>query len=34
MAEMDPVKVPGITQWPELQSKKEVQAFLEFTNFY
>jgi hypothetical protein len=32
--EMDPVKVAGVTDWPALTNKKEVQSFLGFTNFY
>jgi hypothetical protein len=32
-AEMDPVKVAGVTDWPKPQNKKEVQSFLSFTNF-
>jgi hypothetical protein len=32
--EMDPVKVTGIAEWPTPKSKKEVQSFLGFTNFY
>jgi hypothetical protein len=31
---MDLVKVVGVADWPELTSKKEVQSFLGFTNFY
>jgi hypothetical protein len=31
---MDPVKVVGVADWLELTSKKEVQSFLGFTNFY
>ena len=31
---MDPVKVAGVAEWPEPKNKKEVQAFLGFTNFY
>jgi hypothetical protein len=31
---MDPVKVAGVAYWPEPTSKKEVQSFLGFTNFY
>ena len=31
---MDPVKVAGVAEWPVLTSKKEVQSFLGFTNFY
>jgi hypothetical protein len=31
---MDPVKVAGVVDWPEPTSKKEVQSFLGFTNFY
>jgi hypothetical protein len=31
---MDLVKVAGVADWPELTSKKEVQSFLGFTNFY
>ena len=33
-AEMDPVKVAGVEEWPRPKKKKEVQAFLGFTNFY
>ena len=32
--EMDPVKVAGVADWPILTSKKEVQSFLGFVNFY
>ena len=32
--EMDPVKVAGVVEWPTPQSKKKVQQFVEFTNFY
>jgi hypothetical protein len=32
--EMDPVKVAGVAEWPELTSKQEVQSFLGFVNFY
>jgi hypothetical protein len=31
---MDPVKVAGVAEWPTPTSKKEVQSFLGFTNFY
>jgi len=31
---MDPVKVAGVTKWPILSNRKEVQSFLGFTNFY
>ena len=31
---MDPVKVAGVTDWPEPSNWKEVQSFLRFTNFY
>ena len=31
---MDPVKIAGVTEWPTLTNKKEVQSFLGFTNFY
>jgi hypothetical protein len=31
---MDLVKVVGVADWPEPTSKKEVQSFLGFTNFY
>ena len=31
---MDPVKVAGVTEWPTPITKKEVQLFLGFTNFY
>ncbi|KAG5728483.1 hypothetical protein E4T56_gene19562 [Termitomyces sp. T112] len=33
-AEIDPVKVAGVAEWPEPRNKKEVQAFLGFANFY
>ena len=33
-AAMDPVKIAGVAEWPTLESKKEVQSFLGFTNFY
>ena len=33
-AEMDPVKIAGVAEWPTPDSKKEVQSFLGFTNFY
>jgi hypothetical protein len=33
-AEMDPVKVAGVAEWPTLKNKKEVQQFLGFINFY
>src|SRR3979490_159891 len=32
--EMDPVKVQGVTKWPTPKSRKEVQSFLGFANFY
>jgi hypothetical protein len=32
--EMDPVKVAGVTDWPEPCNKREVQSFLGFANFY
>src|SRR5467141_3785038 len=31
---MDPVKIAGVAEWPTPTSKKEVQSFLGFTNFY
>jgi len=31
---MYPVKIAGVTEWPALTNKKEVQSFLGFTNFY
>ena len=31
---MDPVKVAGVVEWPTPQSKKKVQQFMGFTNFY
>ena len=31
---MDPVKIAGVAEWPTSTSKKEVQSFLGFTNFY
>lgn len=32
--EMDPVKVDGVAKWPVPTSRKEVQSFLGFANFY
>jgi hypothetical protein len=32
--EMDPVKVAGVAEWPTPATKKELQQFLGFTNFY
>ena len=32
--EMDPVKVTGVAEWPTPKSKKEVQQFVSFVNFY
>jgi hypothetical protein len=32
--EMDPVKVAGVADWPTPSTKKELQQFLGFTNFY
>jgi len=32
--EMDPVKIMGVAEWPMPMSKKEVQSFVGFTNFY
>ena len=31
---MDPAKVGGVSEWPTLSNKKEVQSFLGFINFY
>jgi Reverse transcriptase (RNA-dependent DNA polymerase) len=31
---MDPIKVAGVSEWPIPCSKREVQWFLGFTNFY
>ena len=31
---MDPAQVTGVSEWPTLSNKKEVQSFLGFTNFY
>ena len=31
---MDPAKVARVAGWPTPSSKKEVQSFLGFTNFY
>jgi hypothetical protein len=33
-AEMDPMKIAGVVEWPTPSNKKEVQSFLGFTNFY
>ena len=34
LVEMDPVKVAGVANWLVPTSKKEVQSFLGFVNFY
>ena len=31
---MDPVKVSGVSEWPEPWNKREVQSFVGFVNFY
>jgi hypothetical protein len=31
---MDPVKVAGVSDWPTPTTKKEVQQFIGFANFY
>ena len=31
---MDPAKVAGVAEWLTPSTKKEVQSFLGFTNFY
>ena len=31
---MDPAKVSAVMEWPNPSSKKEVQSFLGFANFY
>jgi transposase InsO family protein/predicted aspartyl protease len=31
---MDPVKIKGITEWPQPHCKRDVQQFLGFINFY
>ncbi len=31
---MDPVKIAGVAEWPAPMTRKEVQSFLRFTNFY
>ena len=33
-AEMDPMKVAKVTNWPIPSNRKEVQSFLGFANFY
>jgi hypothetical protein len=32
--EMDPVKITGVVDWPMPSTKKEVQSFIGFVNFY
>jgi len=32
--EMDPVKVAGVCEWPTLENRTDVQAFISFVNFY
>jgi hypothetical protein len=31
---MDLVKIAGVADWPTPSSKKEVQSFIGFVNFY
>jgi len=31
---MDPVKVAGVCDWPILENRTDVQAFIGFVNFY
>src|SRR5260221_9022234 len=31
---MDPVKVQGVTDWPQPMKVKDVQSFIGFMNFY
>src|SRR5258705_8230576 len=31
---MDPIKVQGVTDWPQLMKVKDVQSFIGFVNFY
>jgi len=31
---IDPVKVAGVQEWPTLENKMDIQAFLGFVNFY
>jgi len=31
---MDPVKVTGVYEWPILENRTDVQAFIGFVNFY
>jgi len=31
---MDPVKIVGVQEWPTPENKTDVQAFLDFVNFY
>src|SRR5260370_24798390 len=31
---MDPIKVQGVTDWPQLMKVKDVQSFIRFMNFY
>jgi len=32
--EMDPVKVAGVHKWPTPENQTDVQAFIDFVNFY
>src|SRR5262249_39722109 len=34
IVKMDPVKVQGVVEWPVPKNKRDIQAFLGFTNFY
>ena len=31
---MDPMKVAGVYDWPTLENQTDVQAFIDFVNFY
>ena len=34
LVKVDPAKVAGVSEWPTLSNKQEVQSFLGFINFY
>jgi len=31
---MDPVKIAGVHKWPTPENQTDVQAFIDFINFY
>ena len=34
LVKMDPDKIKAVKEWPNLKTKRQLQAFLGFCNFY